>query len=137
MLICRPNMKKYFYNTARMPNVDYFDMLSPVLLLSALIGTTCGLVTINDFLRPVTFSKRLSRSRLTNRINCDSAKIPLHTYKADSPFPATVISVQPLHGPNSPGETFKIDLNHSGKFYFWEGQSCGVIPPGEFFPTTT
>lgn len=33
-------------------------------------------------------------------------------------------------GPNAPGETCHIIIDHGGAMPFWEGQSYGVIPPG-------
>ena len=36
-------------------------------------------------------------------------------------------------GPKATGETMHIIIETEGKIPFWEGQSYGVIPPGEFW----
>ncbi len=81
----------------------------------------------------VVFSRSHHQSRTCNENSdaWDVSKIPLHTFKHTEPLLAKVTSVEKLTGPNAPGgETCKIVLNHSGRLKFWEGQSCGIIPPG-------
>lgn len=56
---------------------------------------------------------------------------PLHLYKNKDPYTATVVSVERLVGPQAPGETCHIVIDHGGNVPYWEGQSYGVIPPGE------
>ncbi|RCV40569.1 hypothetical protein SEVIR_9G064800v4 [Setaria viridis] len=53
-----------------------------------------------------------------------------HT-KPKEPFTATIVSVERLVGPKAPGETCHIVIDHDGNVPYWEGQSYGVIPPGE------
>ena len=55
----------------------------------------------------------------------------MNTYKNKAPFTAKVISVKRIVGPQATGETCHIIMNHEGKMPYWEGQSYGVIPPGE------
>jgi len=45
---------------------------------------------------------------------------------------AKVKSVERIVGPKATGETMHIVIETEGKIPFWEGQSYGVIPPGEF-----
>ncbi|GMH31044.1 hypothetical protein Nepgr_032887 [Nepenthes gracilis] len=56
---------------------------------------------------------------------------PLHLYKNKEPYAGTIVSVERLVGPKAPGETCHIVIDHGGSVPFWEGQSYGIIPPGE------
>ncbi|KAL0352788.1 UNVERIFIED_CONTAM: Ferredoxin--NADP reductase, root-type isozyme, chloroplastic [Sesamum angustifolium] len=56
---------------------------------------------------------------------------PLHLYKNKEPYTATIVSVERLVGLKAPGETCHIVIDHGGNVPYWEGQSYGVIPPGE------
>ena len=60
----------------------------------------------------------------------DQSSIPVNTYKNKSPFTGKVISTKRIVGPKATGETCHIVINHDGDFPYWEGQSWGVIPPG-------
>ncbi|KAJ6776077.1 FERREDOXIN--NADP REDUCTASE EMBRYO ISOZYME CHLOROPLASTIC [Salix koriyanagi] len=61
----------------------------------------------------------------------DAKEPPLNTYKPKEPYTATIVSVERIVGPNAPGETCHIVIDHGGNVPYWEGQSYGVIPPGE------
>ncbi|CAL9090117.1 unnamed protein product [Musa textilis] len=61
----------------------------------------------------------------------DAKEPPLNLYKPKEPYTATIVSVERLVGPNAPGETCHIVIDHGGNVPYWEGQSYGVIPPGE------
>jgi ferredoxin--NADP+ reductase len=61
----------------------------------------------------------------------DTSKIPLNTYKNKSPYTAKVVSCKRIVGPEATGETCHIVLDHKGEMPYWEGQSYGVLPPGE------
>jgi ferredoxin--NADP+ reductase len=61
----------------------------------------------------------------------DMSSIPLNTYKNKSPYTSKVVSCKRIVGPQATGETCHIILNHEGKMPYWEGQSFGVLPPGE------
>lgn len=54
---------------------------------------------------------------------------PLNLYKPKEPYTATIVSVERLVGPNAPGETCHIVIDHGSNVPYWEGQSYGVIPP--------
>eukprot|EP00897_Mesotaenium_endlicherianum_P000288 jgi/Mesen1/1025/ME000121S00101 len=56
---------------------------------------------------------------------------PLNTYKNKEPYIATVKSVERIVGPNATGETCHIVIDHEGNVPYWEGQSYGIIPPGD------
>ncbi|KAJ3707170.1 hypothetical protein LUZ61_010875 [Rhynchospora tenuis] len=56
---------------------------------------------------------------------------PLNLYKPKEPYTATIVSVERIVGPKAPGETCHIVIDHGGDVPYWEGQSYGVIPPGE------
>ncbi|XP_078162608.1 ferredoxin--NADP reductase, embryo isozyme, chloroplastic-like [Carex rostrata] len=56
---------------------------------------------------------------------------PLHLYKNKQPYTATIVKVERLVGPAAPGETCHIVIDHGGNVPYWEGQSYGIIPPGD------
>ncbi|KFK44862.1 hypothetical protein AALP_AA1G312100 [Arabis alpina] len=61
----------------------------------------------------------------------DPKEPPLNLYKPKSSYTAKIVSVERAVGPNAPGETCHIVIDHDGNLPYWEGQSYGVIPPGE------
>lgn len=60
----------------------------------------------------------------------DQSNVPVNTYKNKAPFTGKVVSTKRIVGPKATGETCHIIIDHKGQFPFWEGQSWGVIPPG-------
>ncbi len=60
----------------------------------------------------------------------DTTNIPLQTFKAKEPHAGKIISVKRIVGAQATGETCNIVIDHFGKMPYWEGQSYGVIPPG-------
>ncbi|XP_024356607.1 ferredoxin--NADP reductase, embryo isozyme, chloroplastic [Physcomitrium patens] len=56
---------------------------------------------------------------------------PMHLFKNKEPFIGTIKSVERIVGPKAPGETCHIVIDHEGNVPYWEGQSYGIIPPGE------
>ncbi|XP_047969408.1 ferredoxin--NADP reductase, root-type isozyme, chloroplastic-like [Salvia hispanica] len=61
----------------------------------------------------------------------DAKEPPMHLFKNKEPYTGTIVSVERLVGHNAPGETCHIVIDHGGKVPYWEGQSYGIIPPGE------
>ncbi|CAA6661808.1 unnamed protein product [Spirodela intermedia] len=61
----------------------------------------------------------------------DAKEPPINLYKPKGPYTATIVSVERIVGPKAPGETCHIVIDHGGNVPYWEGQSYGVIPPGE------
>lgn len=59
----------------------------------------------------------------------DAKDPPLHLFKNKEPYTGTIVSVERLVGPQAPGETCHIVIDHGGKVPYWEGQSYGIIPP--------
>jgi len=57
--------------------------------------------------------------------------LPLNTYKNKAPLTATIASVKRIVGLNAPGEVCHIKINSGPTFRYWEGQSLGVIAPGD------
>merc|ERR1719506_1895751 len=57
--------------------------------------------------------------------------LPLNTYSNKKPFTGEVVSNERCVGPKATGETCNIVIRHNGDMPYWEGQSYGVIPPGE------
>jgi len=56
--------------------------------------------------------------------------VPTNTYKNKTPFAGKVVSTKRIVGPQATGETCHIIIDHDGDFPYWEGQSWGVVPPG-------
>ncbi|KAH7291581.1 hypothetical protein KP509_29G022800 [Ceratopteris richardii] len=56
---------------------------------------------------------------------------PINLFKPKEPYIAKIVSVDRLVGPKAPGETCHIIIDHGGNVPYWEGQSYGVIAPGE------
>merc|ERR1711935_815723 len=61
----------------------------------------------------------------------DQKTVPTNTYKIKTPFAGKVISTKRIVGPKATGETCHIIIDHEGKMPYWEGQSWGVVPPGQ------
>ncbi|KAG6536300.1 hypothetical protein ZIOFF_001353 [Zingiber officinale] len=77
-------------------------------------------------------SQATQRKTLVQPLELENAKEPpLNLYKPKEPYTATIVSVESLVGPKAPGETCHIVINHGGNVPYWEGQSYGIIPPGE------
>ncbi|EFJ13287.1 hypothetical protein SELMODRAFT_122698 [Selaginella moellendorffii] len=55
-------------------------------------------------------------------------KPPFHLYTSQLPYTATVSSIQRL---TRDGQVSHIVIDHGGNVPFWEGQSYGILPPGE------
>jgi ferredoxin--NADP+ reductase len=71
-------------------------------------------------------------------LDLESAKEPpLNTYKPKGPYTATIVSVERAVGPNAPGETCHVVIDHGGNVPYWEGQSYGIIPPVSVFTLST
>lgn len=100
--------------------------------------------------RSLELKTRESELRYPNRVCCQSVQQtgrrkvrvaplgleeakepPLNIYKPKEPYTATIVSVERIVGPKAPGETCHIVIDHGGNVPYWEGQSYGVIPPGE------
>merc|ERR1719439_207126 len=64
-------------------------------------------------------------------LELEDAPLPLNTYSNKKPFTGTVVSCERCVGPKATGETCNIVIRHDGDMPYWEGQSYGVIPPGE------
>lgn len=60
----------------------------------------------------------------------DQSSVPVNVYKNKAPFTGKVVSTKRIVGPKATGETCHIVIDHGGDFPYWEGQSWGVIPPG-------
>merc|ERR1719247_2926131 len=60
----------------------------------------------------------------------DQSTVPVNVYKNKAPFTGKVVSTKRIVGPKATGETCHIIIDHDGDFPYWEGQSWGVMPPG-------
>jgi ferredoxin--NADP+ reductase len=60
-----------------------------------------------------------------------ASHLPLNTYKQKKPHTAKIVSVKRIVGPAAPGEVCHVQIASGPTFRYWEGQSLGVIPPGE------
>jgi len=60
----------------------------------------------------------------------DQSTVPVNVHKNKAPFTGKVVSTKRIVGPKATGETCHIVIDHNGDFPYWEGQSWGVMPPG-------
>merc|ERR1712071_713862 len=60
----------------------------------------------------------------------DQSSVPVNVFKNKAPFTGKVVSTKRIVGPKATGETCHIIIDHEGDFPYIEGQSWGVIPPG-------
>merc|ERR1712127_482085 len=60
----------------------------------------------------------------------DQSKVEVNIAKQMNPLIGKIVSCARMVGPNAPGETCNIVIDHAGKLPYWEGQSYGVLPPG-------
>jgi ferredoxin--NADP+ reductase len=58
-------------------------------------------------------------------------EVPLNIFRPNKPFEATCISNELIVGKDAPGETWHMIFNTDGALRYIEGQSIGVIPPGQ------
>merc|ERR1719240_1592938 len=57
--------------------------------------------------------------------------LKLNTFKNKAPHTGSITSVKRIVGANAPGEVCHIHIDCGPTFRYWEGQSLGIIPPGE------
>eukprot|EP00587_Corethron_hystrix_P007993 CAMPEP_0113316572 /NCGR_PEP_ID=MMETSP0010_2-20120614/11802_1 /TAXON_ID=216773 ORGANISM="Corethron hystrix, Strain 308" /NCGR_SAMPLE_ID=MMETSP0010_2 /ASSEMBLY_ACC=CAM_ASM_000155 /LENGTH=333 /DNA_ID=CAMNT_0000173331 /DNA_START=49 /DNA_END=1046 /DNA_ORIENTATION=+ /assembly_acc=CAM_ASM_000155 len=60
----------------------------------------------------------------------DQTAVPVNTAKPKAPHTGKVVSNKRIVGPKATGETCHIIIDHNGELPYWEGQSFGVVPPG-------
>jgi len=60
----------------------------------------------------------------------DQSSVPVNVHKNKAPFTGKVVSTKRIVGPKATGETCHVVIDHEGDFPYWEGQSWGVMPPG-------
>jgi len=60
----------------------------------------------------------------------DQSQVPVNTWKNKNPYTGKVVSTKRIVGPKATGETCHIIIDHDGNAPYCEGQSFGVLPPG-------
>jgi len=105
-------------------------MTNSVVLLVA--GLTCASAFVPGSSRTRTFGTSLSAKQdfLEATPYWNQKTVPTNTYKNKTPYFGKVISTKRIVGPEATGETCHIIIDHEAKFPYWEGQSWGVVPPG-------
>lgn len=79
-----------------------------------------------------TFSvARPTRSTGPRMAAVDKSKVPLNIFRPNAPYTAKVVYNERVVGPDAPGETKHMIFNHDGNLQYLEGQSIGVLAPGE------
>jgi ferredoxin--NADP+ reductase len=56
---------------------------------------------------------------------------PIQLFKRKEPYIGMIKSIERIVGPKADRETYYIVIDHGGNVPYWEGQSYGIIPPGE------
>jgi len=103
-----------------------------------LAGKTGGLIALSVLLafafNEIFFKKSKAQDFLEADPYWDQSTVPVNTAKVKAPFTGKVVSTKRIVGPKATGETCHIIIDHKGELPYWEGQSWGVIPPGEKAP---
>jgi len=60
----------------------------------------------------------------------DISTMPLNTFKNKAPHTGTIVSAKRIVGDKAPGEVCHVHIKSGAVFKYIEGQSLGVIPPG-------
>lgn len=60
----------------------------------------------------------------------DKSKVPLNLFRPNTPLSAKVIYNERIVGDEAPGETKHMIFNHEGDLKYLEGQSIGIMAPG-------
>eukprot|EP00668_Euglena_longa_P005897 GGOE01006966.1.p1 GENE.GGOE01006966.1~~GGOE01006966.1.p1 ORF type:complete len:449 (+),score=61.71 GGOE01006966.1:32-1348(+) len=71
---------------------------------------------------------QISRKKVL--VNLEEGVVPLNTFGPKAPFVGKVQSVEHIVGPDAANKIWNVVIETNGKMKYWEGQSCGVIPPG-------
>jgi len=74
---------------------------------------------------------KFSRATPVTMAAKDKSKVPLNLYRPNKPFEATVLYNNKIVGEGAPGDTRHVIFQHDGNVPYLEGQSIGVIAPGE------
>jgi ferredoxin--NADP+ reductase len=112
----------------------FAGVVSAGLIMSTitLAGRNGGLAAIGVLLAVA--AKELMSSKKQDFLEAepywDQSAVPVNTHKNKAPFTGKVVSTKRIVGPKATGETCHIVIDHDGDFPYWEGQSWGVIPPG-------
>lgn len=85
----------------------------------------------SSFVGASSFNVPAVRAASIRMVATDKAKIPLNLFTPRAPFTAKVIYNESIVGPNAPGETRHLVFQHDGNVPYLEGQSIGVLAPGE------
>lgn len=136
----------YIFNLAGPPSLDYLACIDPTFLF---VSVMFGFISASPLLtakRPalVASERRSSfvgeassvnvparRAATIHMVAADKAKIPLNLFTPRKPYTAKVIYNESIVGPNAPGETRHLIFQHDGNVPYLEGQSIGVMAPGE------
>jgi len=105
-------------------------MVKSVLCVAACIASASAFVP--GSVKAPAFSTRLNAAQdfLEATPYHDQSTVPVNVYKNKAPFTGKVVSTKRIVGPQATGETCHIIIDHNGDFPYWEGQSWGVMPPG-------
>jgi ferredoxin--NADP+ reductase len=87
-----------------------------------------GFVVVKAISKPAATSTKVATAPASLEA---ASEPPMHLFKNKEPYIGTIMSVERIVGPKAPGETCHIVIEHGGDVPYWEGQSYGIIPPGE------
>jgi len=106
-------------------------MVKSVLCVAACVASASAFIP--GAIKAPTFSTGLSAKQdfLEADPYYDWKTVPTNTFKIKSPYAGKVISTKRIVGPQATGETCHIIIDHNGECPYWEGQSWGVIAPGQ------
>mmetsp|Transcript_9683 Transcript_9683/g.20429 ORF Transcript_9683/g.20429 Transcript_9683/m.20429 type:complete len:339 (+) Transcript_9683:135-1151(+) len=73
---------------------------------------------------------RAASSSTIRMAGVDKKKVPINLFRPNNPYVGTCLYNSLIVGPEAPGETNHVVFNHDGNVPYLEGQSIGVVPPG-------
>eukprot|EP00566_Odontella_aurita_P010458 CAMPEP_0113574004 /NCGR_PEP_ID=MMETSP0015_2-20120614/26917_1 /TAXON_ID=2838 /ORGANISM="Odontella" /LENGTH=406 /DNA_ID=CAMNT_0000477115 /DNA_START=65 /DNA_END=1281 /DNA_ORIENTATION=+ /assembly_acc=CAM_ASM_000160 len=109
---------------------DAVEVVETVDNTKKMIGLGAGVVAAGAAALTLTKGGAAKQDFLEAEPYWDQSTVPVNVYKNKAPFTGKVVSTKRIVGPKATGETCHIVIDHKGDFPYWEGQSWGVIPPG-------
>eukprot|EP00566_Odontella_aurita_P037782 CAMPEP_0113571838 /NCGR_PEP_ID=MMETSP0015_2-20120614/25773_1 /TAXON_ID=2838 /ORGANISM="Odontella" /LENGTH=333 /DNA_ID=CAMNT_0000474827 /DNA_START=106 /DNA_END=1103 /DNA_ORIENTATION=- /assembly_acc=CAM_ASM_000160 len=109
---------------------DAVEVVETVDNTKKMVGLGAGVVAAGAAALTLTKGGAAKQDFLEAEPYWDQSTVPVNVYKNKAPFTGKVVSTKRIVGPKATGETCHIVIDHKGDFPYWEGQSWGVIPPG-------
>ncbi|KAA8495790.1 Ferredoxin--NADP reductase, cyanelle [Porphyridium purpureum] len=97
---------------------------------SSFVGTQERCVSVQSAARAAPVLRSRARATVMSAHGLEKSQIPLNTFRPNAPYVGTCVYNSLIVGEGAPGETNHVIINTDGNVKYLEGQSVGVIPPG-------